>query len=240
MRWYHSLLACALGVVAAAPAPAGIFFNRKPKANPAQRVPELVQIVTGEKDERKRANAAEELLQFDGAAHPAIAPVLINALQSDPKLGVRLEAAHSLGKLRPASQEARQALEKAASSDSSLRVRLQSRTALLFYPSIQNNPAPGNPPQGNTAQRPSAAPQQQTGEPPLAGQQQPGTQPGPQLNPPPVIVNPNSAPPVSSGGYRPLPVGPSQGASQVRPVQSQEPPLTVPVNDGPVLIPPPR
>jgi hypothetical protein len=218
MRWYHTLLAAAAALVVAAPVPAGILFGRKNKPNPAQRVPELVHIVKTEKDDRKRANAAEELLQFDAAAYPDIVPVLIEALQSDPKIPVRLEAAHSLGKIRPASLDARQALERAIANDGSLRVRLQARTALLFYPSVTNQ----------AAQRPPAAPQQ--------------VQPqGPPLVPPPV-VNPNSAPPVSTGAYRPLPSGPTGpgGSPPIQPVgQTREPPL-LPVEEGPRLVPPPQ
>src|SRR5438105_2608466 len=132
MRRCHPLLACALLLAVAAPAPAGLFGKRK-KPDPAQRVPELVQVLKADRDDRKRSEAAEELRQYDPGQFPQIVPALVDALQTDPKPGVRIEAAHTLGKLRPVSQPAGQALEKAAGHDASLRVRLQARTALMFY-----------------------------------------------------------------------------------------------------------
>src|SRR5439155_25781395 len=111
----------------ALPAPAGILFGKKTKPNPAERVPELIVIVKTDKDESKRASAAEELRQYDPAAHGDIVPVLIDVLMNDPKPAVRVEAAESLGKLRPISQEAGWALEQAKEKDSSMRVRAKAR-----------------------------------------------------------------------------------------------------------------
>src|SRR5205085_8876672 len=84
-------------------------------------------------DENKRARAAEELRQYDPAAFPDIVPVLIDVLVNDKKPAVRAEAAQSLGKLRPVSQQAGQALEYALTKDPSMRVRLQARSALMQY-----------------------------------------------------------------------------------------------------------
>ena len=50
------------------PAAAGILFGRPAKANPAERVPQLLAIVKTDADERKRESAAKELRDFDGAA----------------------------------------------------------------------------------------------------------------------------------------------------------------------------
>src|SRR4051812_3471523 len=86
------------------PAPAdGIFviFGKKPKTNPAQRVPELIVTLKTEQDERKRSSAAAELGGYDAATYTEIVPVLIDALQNDPKHGVRMDAASSLGSIRP-------------------------------------------------------------------------------------------------------------------------------------------
>ena len=89
------------------------------KPSPAERVPELIVIVKTDKDESKRAAAAEELRQYDPAANPDIVPVLIDVLMNDAKPAVRTEAAETLGKLRPVSQEAGWALEQAVESNHS-------------------------------------------------------------------------------------------------------------------------
>src|SRR5262249_46148288 len=114
------------------PAPAQWLF-KKAKANPAQRVPELILTVKTDPDERKRAHAAEELRDYDTATFTEIVPVLADVLLHDKKAGVRLEALASLAKIRPSSVTAGQAMEKAATEDEVLRVRLQARTALAKY-----------------------------------------------------------------------------------------------------------
>jgi hypothetical protein len=130
--WRCSLVLVTVGLLAV-PAPAGILFGKKTKPNPAERVPELIVIVKTDKDESKRASAAEELRQYDPTANPDIVPVLIDVLMNDPKPAVRVEAAESLGKLRPISQEAGWALEQAKEKDSSMRVRTKARYELLGY-----------------------------------------------------------------------------------------------------------
>jgi hypothetical protein len=62
-----------------------------------------------------------------------IVPVLVDVLLTDKKPAVRAEAAQSLGKIRPVSQQVGLALEQALSSDASMRVRLQARSSLLQY-----------------------------------------------------------------------------------------------------------
>jgi hypothetical protein len=134
MTDYRLLLVPLVCAVAAGPAAAGILFGKKaPKPNPAERVSELIGTVKLDKDENKRATAAEELRHSDPKAHPDVVPILIDVLLNDPKPSVRSEAAQSLGKLRPVSQEAGWALEQAVAKDASMRVRLQARTALLSY-----------------------------------------------------------------------------------------------------------
>jgi hypothetical protein len=113
--------------------PAGVIFGKKPKPSPQERVPELIRIVQTDGDENKRAGACEELRDYDPAQFPDIVPVLVEALLNDKKAGVRAEAAHSLGKIRPVSQMAGHALEKALADDPSMRVRVQARGALLSY-----------------------------------------------------------------------------------------------------------
>lgn len=116
----------------AVPAQAQIFF-KKARPAPAQRVPELILILKTETDERKRAAAADELREYDAKAFTEIVPVLIDVLHNDTKSSVRLEALNTLYRVRPVSQPAGQAIEFAASSDESLRVRLQAKTTLLKY-----------------------------------------------------------------------------------------------------------
>lgn len=131
---YRLLLLLVMLPLLAAPARAGILFGRKKeKPDPKRRVPELVSILKTDKDADKRAKAAEELRNYDPLVFPDIVPVLVEALQHDPKTGVRIEAAHSLAKLRPVSQAIGETLEQAVAHDPSMRVRLQARSALLQY-----------------------------------------------------------------------------------------------------------
>jgi HEAT repeats len=116
------------------PSYAGILFGKKnKKPTPAERVPELLAQLKSDGDESKRAAAAQELRQYDPAQFPMIVPVLVDVLLTDSKPVVRAEAAQSLGKIRPISPQAGQALEQALNSDASMRVRLQARSSLLQY-----------------------------------------------------------------------------------------------------------
>ena len=131
---YFVLIIVLLVADLASPAQAGILFGRKKdKPDPKTRVPELIATLQADKDGDKRARAAEELRNYDPNAHPGIVPALIAALQSDSKPAVRSEAVQSLGKLRPVTQAAGDALEQALATDSSMRVRLQARSSLLGY-----------------------------------------------------------------------------------------------------------
>src|SRR5215207_10196764 len=134
MTWRRFLAVLLLSACVASSANAGIhFFGKKPKVDPHVRVAELLGILKSDADEHKRAAAAEELREFDGNSFPDIVPVLIDALAQDAKASVRAEAAQSLGKIRPITQNAGAALEQALAKDSSMRVRLQARSALLAY-----------------------------------------------------------------------------------------------------------
>lgn len=127
------LLGLAAVATFAVPAPAGIIFNRQSRSNPAERVPQLLATLRADKDERRREAAAKELRECDPAATPELVPMLVEALQRDASADVRLEAAQTLGRLRPVSQQAGWALEEAVARDSSFRVRLQARSLLLQY-----------------------------------------------------------------------------------------------------------
>jgi hypothetical protein len=132
MRCSRFLLALLVPAAFALPAPAGILFGKHSKPNPVERVPQLITAAKSETDDDKRGDAIRELREYEPAKFPEIVPVLVDALLHDPKSSVRSEAAQSLSKLRPISQEAGAALEEAA-HDSSFRVRMQARSALLGY-----------------------------------------------------------------------------------------------------------
>src|SRR5262249_27228830 len=128
------LLVLVLVPALAAPGSAGIIFGKKGgKPTPAERVPELLGIAKTDGDENKPAAAVQELRQYDAAQSPDMTPILIDVLQNDKKPGVRAEAAQTLGKLRPVSQQVGIALEQSLAHDPSMRVRLQARSALLSY-----------------------------------------------------------------------------------------------------------
>jgi hypothetical protein len=118
---------------------------------------------------------------------------LSDALLRDPNPSVRLEAASTLGKLRPITQSAGYTLEQAQDRDSSLRVRNAARMALWQYhlvgyrsgkapekpaePSADQSAAqppsahrlPPAPSTVKTPQRLGVGPRGETPEPPLAG-----------------------------------------------------------------------
>jgi hypothetical protein len=133
MHWQRLLFITVMIVSLAGPARAGLFFNRKPKPAPPERVPALLVALKTDKEERRRADAATQLREFDSTAYPEIVPALVETAQNDPKTGVRLEAIQSLAKIRPISQQAGMALEYVTDHDSSWRVRLQARSLLLQY-----------------------------------------------------------------------------------------------------------
>jgi hypothetical protein len=234
----------------AQPAYAGIIFNRKPKKpEPAERVPQLIGILKTERDENKRARAAEELRQFDPTAFPDIVPALVEALQKDTKPSVRAEAARVLGGLRPVSQPAGDALEQAVSGDSSMRVRIQARSALLQYhwagyrpksaspgkaPPLNKEPAPAGdnfPPTINTQTgrapaQPALAPMPTRTNGPRPPASQALTRPVPSTVEPPI------APPVSSPPPAPTPMPP---APTTAPLPTPAPSPTPAPAEGPSL-----
>jgi hypothetical protein len=238
MRWCTSLTLLALVLLMPAPdCSAQWFGTKKPKTPPQQRVPELIVTLKYDKDAHKRADAAEELRQYDTKEFPEIIPLLIEALQGDSAPSVRIEAATSLGRLRPFSVPAAQALEKAGSSDSNFRVKLQAKTSLMYYQLSGYHAPKKTEPQGPVVKS-------RTDEPPLAG---PPDQWWKNGSAPPV-----TATPASSSEYRPLPTGPaldspgpvaSVPGSQTQPATLQAPvvqgpALQGPAIQGPVLQPP--
>lgn len=132
MTWSRLLLVPLVMAALTPSAPAGI-FSRKPKPNPADRVPELLIQLKTSQDEGQRTAAADELRQYDPKAYPDIVTGLMDALGRDASPVVRSEAATSLGRLRPISQQAGYALEQAQNNDAVVRVRLAARQALWQY-----------------------------------------------------------------------------------------------------------
>src|SRR5262245_1467923 len=132
MSWNRILLVPLVVAALTPPAPAGL-FSRKPKVHPADRVPELLIQLQTAQDEGQRAAAAEELRQFDAKEFPKVIPALMDALARDPSPGVRAEAATTLGKLRPISQQAGYALEQSQNNDAAMRVRMAARQSLWQY-----------------------------------------------------------------------------------------------------------
>src|SRR5690606_23961734 len=141
MRWFNYLIVAALLAATACPAPAtGIFGNRKQPGNSAQQVQQLILKIQSSNDSVQRTDAAEDLRDFDIGEFPQIIPVLVNSLKNDKSIQVRIEAARSLGKIRPLTKMAGDALSDAASNDPALRVRWQARTSLAFYTVAGVNP----------------------------------------------------------------------------------------------------
>jgi HEAT repeats len=228
----------------AMPAQAQLFFSRKPKTDPNQRVPELIVLVKTDADERKRAHAAEELRDYDPAVFSEIVPVLVDVLLNDRKASVRTEALTSLAKIRPVSTQAGRAIEKAAADDDSVRIRLQAKAALPKYHlagySSKSSPAPIEKkatPMGSS---------KQTQEPPLAD---PKVAPAPipirtpapsNVVPPPAPIpipmpTPTAAKVVPPPIPIPTPAPPQAEAPSDRPIPRPFPPISVP----PTKTPPP-
>jgi hypothetical protein len=243
-----------VGLVLAAATPecsAQLFGSKKSKTPPQQRVPELIATLKQDKDAHKRADAAEELRQYDPKEFPEIVVVLIEALQVDASASVRVEAATGLGRLRPISTPAGQALEKASGADSNLRVRMQAKASLVYYQMsgyhAPKKSDPAGPALKSGADEPpvTGAADQWWKNNPLAGKGQPS----------------QAAPGGSSSEYRPLPSaqkgnkdvpivtvpapGPSEPGPQVQTVPPLQPapaysPNDPPASTGPRLGPPPE
>jgi HEAT repeats len=242
MTWSRTLFVPLVLAALAPPAPAGI-FSRKPKPNPVERVPELLIQLKTSTDEAQRTAAAEELRQYDPKSYPDLIPGLIDALGRDASPAVRSEAAASLGRLRPISQQAGYALEKAQNNDSTVRVRLAARQALLQYHIVgyragktQDAPATGGSPNATAAAPGSPATPRPIGQ-PTARSGNPGRE---TVEPPlamPAVRRPSDGPPPTqliptNPGLQPVPASPGDP-------QAGTPPKSLPTNpqDGPALPP---
>lgn len=211
----RNFLAVGLVLVFGFPSDAGFFFKRSSRPEPAVYVPALVQTLRTDKDERAREFAASQLKDYDAKAFPDILPALSEALMNDPCVAVRVEAATSIGKIRPISTQAGYALEQAVANDKSPLVRLAAQTALLKYKVL-----------GFFSGKQDLA--LQTAEPPLAA----STQPTGTGN---TVLRPTPAPPPDAGPALPpavpssaAPAGPAVVAPLPSP-QTSEPPLSLPL-----------
>lgn len=196
--------------VTSAPATAGDgplglgLLKRKPKADPTAKAKQLIATLQSDPDEKKRRAAAEDLRDFDPRNNPDVIPALTSCLQKDPTAAVRIEAAISLGKLKPVSQPAGIAMETAFQADPDAKVREAVQAALWQY----HLNGYRTPPTG-------AAFASQTPEPPLAGLKpgMPASRPGPKPTTP------------SESAFRPIANAVGKGVSYQPTV---EPPLAKP------------
>jgi hypothetical protein len=169
MKRLQGILVLLVVLVSTAPSQAQLIFSKKPKANPSQRVPELILTLKTDKDDKKRASAAEELRDYDSVTFAEIVPVLVDVLKNDKKPNVRLEALNSLARIRPVSTLAGQAIEKAAADDDTWRVRWQAKGALTKYQLAGYASKKIEPKGKSTDEPPLAEPKgKSAGEPPLA------------------------------------------------------------------------
>lgn len=229
---WAALATLVLAQLALPAADAGI-FSRKEKPAPEVQVMEHLKNLKNNPRAGERADAADDLGAFDSLAFPEIVPALINALQNDSSSSVRKQAAESLGKLRPTSVEAEQALEQAEKQDSSLLVRWRARTSLLGYrvPPVAKPPVVSVPP-------PSRAP--------IVVKEQPKPAPAQPAQPTRPLPTPDTSlteharptPPPAETGPILTPPRTVQPASLARPVPKS--PAPPPVEDGPILLPPMR
>jgi hypothetical protein len=241
MSWSRFLFTLAFLALWAGLAPGGILFKKHTKPAPAQRVPELLLAVKTEPDEHKRAAAAAELRQYDPKVFPEIVPILADVLHNDAKAGVRLEAAVSLSRIRPVSQEAGMALEQASTNDPALRVRMQARTSLVYYRlSGYHSPKKKDPPPGKQP------PMINTQEPPLAepivtpnnGRLAPVPK-APNTTEPPAAVSKPVRPIPDISVAQPLPNGPAKSPLvPAQPPKLETPPPPPAKEQGPSLNPP--
>ncbi len=236
--------------LAAGPIHAGVIFGkRNKKPAPNERVPELLAIVKTDGDESKRAAAAQELRQYDPGQYPMIVPVLIDVLLTDKKPGVRAEAAQSLGKIRPISQQAGMALEQALSNDSSMRVRLQARSSLLQYHWSGYQSGKKDELISQSKEPPLA---DEKGPPPVITTTSPLSTPPPRLTPRPDGSRTTSSYPMPPAPFPTVPVKPTMKepplapapapmplpSAPVPPVTPTPPPATGGTDTGPELTPP--
>jgi hypothetical protein len=234
MRWEKAMLVLAVLVTAAAPAPAiDLFGKKKATVSPDQRVQQLITIAQTAPEPSRRADAVEELRDFSTATYPYIVPVLVDILNQDKSVIVRVEAARTLGRIRPVTKTASDALSEASAKDSALRVRWQAKTSLTLF--NMASISLGN--QAETEQPPAKVKVSFKESPSAAGQS--ASPSGPSVLVPSEIMDsktgtyalplPKGPNPVSvfNPAPKPAPVSPIPGPLPTGPTTT-EPPLNVP------------
>jgi hypothetical protein len=238
MMWIRTILVLVAFATVAVPVPAqGLFSSRKPPANPDQHVQQLVITAQTASESSKRVNAVAELRDYSTTTYPQIVPTLVHILRNDKSVAVRIEAAHCLGRIRPLTKMAGDALAEAVQKDSALRVRWQARTSLTLFNVAglnPNNHEPGEnvPLTANGSSK--DVPVTNSGGPILVPQ--PGA----------TVIVPGGATPAGPSEYSlPLPKGPSHPV-EIEPLPNPGFPVPVetvpplaPVGPGPGLTPEP-
>lgn len=261
MKWFNYVIIAGVILAYTASASAGgIFGSKRGKETPDQQVQKLISILATSKNAYERADAADSLREFDTNRYPQIVPILVHSLKNDDKVIVRIEAARTLGRIRPLVPIAGDALGDAALKDSAFRVRWQARASLMVYSMAGIKP-------GNIFQTSRSPERKDEGDPKssipvrtVPNPIRPTVPPiGVTIPPPPNTDN-------NDGFARPLPKGPEQvpiqpiGPSQpagspeglIVPNRGGEPPLAQPTgnsgtnepgllpipNEGPILNPP--
>lgn len=151
------VLTVAGGLLGWSPAVAGFFFTRTPKPSPAEQIPKLVTTLKSDQAERKRADAAEGLGDFDLAPFPEAVDALVQALRTDVSAAVRGQALHSLSRLKAPPKHVVAAVEQCKTSDASIRLRAHAQRLWMSYQLHGLTPKPDETAAPPTAQSPAGS-----------------------------------------------------------------------------------
>ncbi|MFN4258649.1 MAG: HEAT repeat domain-containing protein [Gemmataceae bacterium] len=251
MRWHHSFFVLLIWATALEPASAGIIFNRQNNQQGSSNGPKIFRLFKGKNNEpppNQHHQPTNSMYPHQPA--PAVQPNgmdgMVQTLQHSPDAEQRYHAAVQLGKMRPFPPAVSAVLQQAANNDSSMKVRVAAKTALMQQqingfindkmqqvprvnpPTMPRQPTTQEPPLAEPLPAPPASP---APPPRLVPQPAPAVPPswrGPTTTEPPL------APPApSSSNYAPRgPVVPTQPPMLRTPPPNWEP------MDGPQLIVP--
>ena len=239
-------IALIVGVLASdRPAPAidlglGILNKRKAKADPPSRAKVLLETLRTDPDEFKRKAAATELRGLDPRNTPDLIAGLVSSLQRDPSPTVRIEAAESIGVMKPISQPAGLAMEAAMTSDPDPKVRDAVKSALWQYHLNGYRTPPSGSPLATQTTEPPIAPKTTNAvtvaKPTLPKFGEPGFRPISNTVGKGVLVQATPEPPLAKP--KPSPVAPPRGPALLpTPMPSIKPEITLPAPSN--LIPTP-
>ena len=235
-----------VGILASGrPAPAidlglGILNKKKPKADPPSRAKLLLETLRTDPDESKRKAAATELRGLDPRNTPDLITGLVSSLQKDPSPGVRIEAAESIGIMKPISQPAGLAMEAAMTSDPDTKVRDAVKSALWQYHLNGYRTPPSGSPLATQTTEPPIAPKTTTAvtvaKPTMPKPGEPGFRPITNTVGKGVLVQSTPEPPIAKP--KPSPTAAPRGPALVpTPMPSIKPEMTLPTPSN--LIPTP-